>query len=78
VHGFEQAIADVVHPASEKAPYPRHASPAPQSESELQSVPAALSGASPHARKGISSGRNKANTRTLRIALMIAWDYEVD
>ena len=69
MHCFEQALADVVHPASEKEPKPTHERPAPQSESELQSVPADLSGVLLHVRKGISRAKNKVTTRTFRIVL---------
>jgi hypothetical protein len=69
VHGFEQTFANVVHPASERAPRPRHESPAPQSESELQTAPAGLSGVLLHARKGINSAKNKVDAMTLDIAI---------
>jgi hypothetical protein len=68
VHCFEQAFADVVHPASEKAPNPTQESPAPQSESELQTVPASLSGVVPHAPSEINGARILKNLRTIRIA----------
>jgi hypothetical protein len=67
VHCFEQALAAVVHPASENEPKPTHERPAPQSESELQSVPAGLSGVLLHVSKGISSAKSKVTTRTLRM-----------
>jgi hypothetical protein len=51
VQVLEQAVGPVVHPPSWKTPTPRHASPAPHSESEPQAVPADLRGVPLQARR---------------------------
>jgi len=67
-HDLEHALAAVEHPASENVPIPRHASPAPHSESELQATPAALSCELPHERRNGAHCKQQAKTRrTLRI-----------
>jgi len=77
-HAFEQDLANVVHPASVNVPRPRQERPAPQSESELQTVPADLSGVLPQAAKGISSAKSEGPRRILRIALILAPTCELD
>ena len=67
VHVLEQAMAPVVHPPSRKTPRPRHESPAPQSESEPQTVPADLKGGPLQARRIVDIHEN-GNTRPARIA----------
>jgi hypothetical protein len=69
LHILEHAVADVVHPASEKFPKPRHESPDPQSESAWQAEPADLRGVPLHAGERIVVAETKVISRAPRIAV---------
>jgi hypothetical protein len=68
VHGFEQALAAGVQPASVNAPRAPHDRPAAHSESELQAMPAAFSGLLPHPGETARPDKANARKRVIRIA----------